>query len=187
MSDSSSDAPRAAIAPSGINHLVIHVRDMEESHRFWTELLGFVQVGELSRPEAKGRKMRFYSADHDGKLNHHDIALVESDNLPPPPAEDWRLDSCTSAINHIAITLPSREAFLQQLKFLQSRGVKFNRRVNHSLYINDPNGYGVELVYEMPRDVWEGDIDAALKHFEGLPTEGAEALEDEADVPVFGR
>jgi catechol 2,3-dioxygenase len=59
--------------------------------------------------------------------------------------------------------------------------------MTHSLYISDPNGYGVELVYEMPRDVWEGDIDAALNHFEGLPTDGAEALEDEADVPVFGR
>ena len=34
-------APAQAMTPSGINHLVINVRDIEESHRFWTEILGF--------------------------------------------------------------------------------------------------------------------------------------------------
>ena len=68
--------------------------------------------------------------------------------------------------------------------------MKFNRRVDHgmthSLYINDPNGYGVELLYELPREVWEGDIDAALNYAPGLPTEGPEALIDNPkDVPVF--
>ena len=70
------------------------------------------------------------------------------------------------AISHIAIALPNREAWLKQLAYLQERGVKFDRRVEHgmthSLYIHDPNGYGVELLYELPREVWEGDIDGAL-------------------------
>ena len=37
------------MTPAGINHLVINVRDMEESHKFWTEVLGFKQVGQSSR------------------------------------------------------------------------------------------------------------------------------------------
>ncbi len=57
--------------------------------------------------------------------------------------------------------------------------------MTHSLYIYDPNGYSVELLYELPRDVWEGDIDRALNHYVALPTEGQEALQDKADVPVF--
>ena len=94
------------------------------------------------------------------------------------------------AVNHIAIALPSREAWLQQLEYLQERGVTFDRRVEHgmthSLYIHDPNGYGVELLYELPRDVWEGDIDAALNYAEQLPTEGKAALADrDKGVPVF--
>ena len=69
--------------------------------------------------------------------------------------------------------------------------MKFDRRVEHgmthSLYIHDPNGYGVELLYELPREVWEGDIDGALNFAVPVPTEGAEALEDRTeDVPVFG-
>ncbi len=179
----------AAVTPSGLNHLVLNVRDLEESHRFWTEIVGFKQVGELKESPTRPNppKMRFYSGDHNGSMNHHDVALVENKELPAPPA-DWFGAPC--AINHIAITLPSREAWLQHLAYLQARGVKFNRRVDHgmthSLYINDPNGYGIELLYELPREVWEGDIDAALNYARTVPTEGAEALADDFEgAPVF--
>jgi catechol 2,3-dioxygenase len=30
--------------------------------------------------------------------------------------------------------------------------------MTHSLYIRDPNGYSVELLYELPREVWEGNV-----------------------------
>ena len=129
--------------------------------------------------------MRFYSGDHGGgAMSHHDIALIENTNLPAPPAE-WSMFGMPCAINHIAIALPSREAWLRQLAYLQERGVKFDRRVEHgmthSLYIHDPNGYGVELLYELPREVWEGDIDAALNFAEQVPTEGPEALQDRTE------
>ena len=162
MPDSTSDRSSARnhpVTPAGINHLVLNVRDLEESHRFWTEILGFQQVGELKpgpeRPDPP--RMRFYSGDHGGgRLNHHDVALVERRDLPAL-VEPGR-PGMPCAINHIAITLPSREAWLSQLAYLQDKGVKFNRRgehgMTHSLYISDPNGYGVELLYELPREVW---------------------------------
>ena len=83
-------------------------------------------------------------------------------------------------------------AWLKQIAFLQSKGVTFHRRINHgmthSVYISDPNGYGIEVLYELPREVWEGDIDAALNYAEPLPTQGEAALVDAADqVPVFGK
>jgi catechol 2,3-dioxygenase len=194
MTDSKSDipaAPKQAVTPSGLNHLVLNVRDMEESHTFWTEMLGFKQVGELHEtPERPNPpKMRFYSGDHDGKDYHHDIALVENTDLPKPPA-DWSMFGMPMAINHIAITLANRDAWLRQLAFLQDKGVKFERRVEHgmthSLYIHDPNGYGVELLYDLPREIWEGDIDGALNWARSLPNEGPEALVDETeDLPVF--
>jgi catechol 2,3-dioxygenase len=189
MTEQNSDAPTQAVAPSGINHLVLNVRDIEESHRFWTEIVGLKQVGELhpraDRPNPP--KMRFYSADHSGKLTHHDVALVESPNVPAPT--EWVLSNGRVAINHVALTMPNREAWLKQLAFLQSRGVKFNWRVNHgvthSVYINDPNGYGVEFLYELPREMWEGDIDGAINWAENLPSEGPEALVDRTDTPTF--
>ena len=102
--------PAQAVTPRGINHLVLNVRDLEESHRFWTEIIGFRQVGELKptpqRPHPP--KMRFYSGDRGGQTHHHDIALVENRDLPAPPA-DWSMFGMPLAVNHIAITLPDRE------------------------------------------------------------------------------
>ena len=123
-------------------------------------------------------------------MNHHDIALVENPNLPAPP-KDWDMFGMPVAINHIAIAMPTREAWLQQLAYLQEKGVKFHRRVNHgmthSLYISDPNGYGVEILYELPREVWEDNIQGALDYAEALPTEGDQALIDDTQYPTFGK
>src|SRR5579862_7244824 len=189
----SADDASGPVTPVGLNHLVINVRNLEESHRFWTETLGFKQVGEVRpRPgRAVTPKMRFYSGDHGGgRLNHHDIALVENRDLPAPP-KDWAMFGMPVAVNHIAIALPSREAWLRQLEYLQQKGVAFDRRVEHgmthSLYIHDPNGYGVELLYELPRTMWEDDIDGALNYSVSLPTEGPEALVDRTEnLPSFG-
>ena len=41
--------------------------------------------------------------------------------------------------------------------------------MTHSAYIADPDGYGLEIVYDVPAEVWEGDVDAALNYFEFLP------------------
>jgi catechol-2,3-dioxygenase len=180
------------VTPRGVNHLVLNVRNLEESHKFWTEVVGMQQVGELkpgpNRPNPP--RMRFYSGTGAGGTHHHDMALVEDPSLPEPPVE-WSMVGMPMAINHIAITYPDREAWLQQLTYLQAKGVKFDRRVEHgmthSLYIHDPNGYGVELLYDLPREIWERDIDAALNFAIAVPTEGAEALVDRtADLPVFG-
>jgi catechol 2,3-dioxygenase len=186
MADTSASvAPTEADMPVGINHLVINVRDMEESHRFWTEVLGFREVA-----RSKRNPMRFYSGNHDGRMNHHDIALAENPNLPKP-AEDWKMFGMPVAINHIAIAMPNREAWLKRLAWLREKGVPFRARINHgmthSLYITDPNGYGVEVLYELPREVWGENIQGAIDFAERLPTEGDEAFVDDTNYPHFGR
>ncbi len=74
----------------------------------------------------------------------------------------------SSAVNHIAVNYPDRESWLKQVRFLKENGVKVNLRIDHgmthSIYINDPNGYGVEVLYELPSEVWEHDIDGALNY-----------------------
>src|SRR5947207_2494180 len=187
------DQMAQTVTPVGVNHVVLNVRDIEESHRFWTETVGLKQVGALHPRADMGQvpQMRFYSGDHgDGKMTHHDVALVENPNLPVP-LKDWALFGAPVAINHVAIAMSDREAFVKKLAELKEKGVKFNMRINHgvthSVYINDPNGYGVELLYELPREMWEGDIDAGLNYLALLPTEGEEALKDDLEnAPRFG-
>jgi catechol 2,3-dioxygenase len=180
-------------APRGINHLVLNVRDMEVSHKFWTEVLGFKCVAALKQVPG-GRKrpnMRFYSGvSANGDLSHHDLALCEvPKDVQTGSPEQWSLMPNGPGINHVAIAWPDRESWLKQLEYLQQKGVPFHRRVNHgmthSVYISDPDGHGIEVLYELPREVWEGDIDGAQNYAENLPTEGPESLIDKTDNPVF--
>ncbi len=194
MSSHGSDGAEAdggTVAPLGVNHVVLNVHDIEESHAFWTEIVGLRQVGTLHPDPATGRHlaMRFYSGDHGGRPSHHDLALVENRNLPPRTTGGDPL-AAPNAINHVAIAMPDRDSFVRKLAELQEKGVRFHRRVNHgathSVYIQDPNGYGVEILYELPRALWEDDIDAALNYLERLPTEGAGALQDDIEsAPRF--
>jgi len=170
------------VTPRGVNHLVLNVRDMEESHHFWCDLLGFRQVGTLHAEDGGPgiMNMRFYSGVVDD-VSHHDLALVEREGLAEPP-EQWDMLAGNSAINHIAITYPDRESWMEQLQFLQDQGVKMNERIDHgmthSMYINDPNGYGVEILYDLPEEVWRHDIDGALSYARILP---ADQLTDTTD------
>jgi catechol 2,3-dioxygenase len=136
--------------------------------------------------------MRFYSGeDEHGELNHHHIALAE---VAAPELggkeETWSLGRQQLGLNHIAVQWPDRESWLRQLSFLQDNGVEFHTRINHgmthSAYISDPDGNGIEVLYELPREVWAGDIDGAQNFAERLATEGSEALVDTTENPVFG-
>lgn len=175
--------------PHGINHVVLNVRDLEVSHRFWTEIMGFRLVGEL-----KGRpwRMRFYSGvDAAGRVSHHDLALAEvvAGTATDDGGSAGAVPPTRVGLNHVAVAWPDRESWLRQLAFLQRQGVPFLRRINHgmthSVYIADPDGHGIEMLYELPREVWERDIEAAQNYAETLPTEGEDALADRTENPIF--
>ncbi len=175
------------VAPMGLSHLVLNVRDMEESHRFYTEVMGLKKVGELrptdKRPQVP--KMRFYVGDMGAETNHHDLALVENTKLKIDTSNEL-----PTPIHHIAFAYPNRQAWLERLKHLDAIGIKFGRRLEHgmtrSLYITDPNGYMIELLYDLPRKVWEGNRDAALNYLVEKSVTGEEAFEDSADdFPKF--
>ena len=178
-------------APSGpsLNHLVLTVRDLRASHDFYTERLGFEKCGELL-DVAAGSAMWFYRGH---PTRHHDFALVQAkDPAGCPPATRWAgfFPEHAIGVNHIAIGYPSRDEWLERLKILTSSGVEFlvrgNHGMTHSAYISDPDGHGIEVLYEVPAQEWEGDVNAALNYFENLPREGLEALEDTTDYRRFG-
>lgn len=175
----------SAQAPTGVNHLVLNVSNLGESHRFWTEVMGFVQTGEMA-PES-GMRMRFYRGGD--ASHHHDLALNEIDPGGDESGE-WSMRAARPGINHVAIAYPDRDSWLRQLEHLQAHGVRFHVRgehgMSHSAYISDPDGIGIEVLYELPADAWEGDLNAAFNYFRLLPREGEAALEDSTEYPVFG-
>src|SRR4249920_2398274 len=109
---------KASVGAS-VNHLVLNVRDIEVSHHFYTEVLGFEQCGELSHTMT----MRFYRGD---PSHHHDLALVQVTDPESAPAPDrWSMEPKQVGVNHIAIAYPDRESFLAQLRHMKAHGVEF--------------------------------------------------------------
>lgn len=142
--------------PSGLNHVVLQVRDLDRAHHFWSELLGFRHVGTFHPREPNGGeqpRMRFYSGERDGKLRHHDIGLIEDPSMPAD------LTRHPQILHHVAITYPTREAWQRQIQFLVSKGMSPFRQVErgatYSAHLHDPDGNEIELVYELPRAGWE--------------------------------
>jgi catechol-2,3-dioxygenase len=179
-----------AQTPRGVNHVVLNVRDLEESHRFWTEIVGFRCVAELKPQPGRTMKMRFYSGVREnGEVSHHDLALAQiPDGLALKP-EPWSMRPRGINVNHIAICYPGRDTWLKQIAFLKERDVPFHLRIDHgmthSVYISDPNGHGIEILYELPREIWEHDIEGAQNYSERIPPDSAAALTDGTDYPRF--
>lgn len=170
-----------------VNHLVLSVRDIEASHRFYCDVLGFEQCGTFKTPREPNPVMRFYRGHDD---HHHDIALQQiPDPASAPPVPSWHIFTVTPGIAHIALAYGTREEWLAQIEHLQAMDVPIalrgNHGMTHSAYVVDPDGNGVEVLYELPAEVWEGDVDAALSHFELLPNEGPGVLQDSTDYVRF--
>lgn len=186
MAQTSSSGP-------AFQHLALMVRDIEKSHRFYTEALGFEQCGALDAQMTKDFAgtpvdFRFYRGAKD---RHHDFALVQTPDPSKFEAADtqWNMFDNRVGINHVAICYPTREEFLARLRHLRDLGVEFRMRGNHgmthSVYVCDPDGNGIEVLYELPENVWVGDVNAALNYFDPVPLDGDDALEDRTDNPVF--
>ena len=136
-------------------------------------------------------KMRFYSGVREtGEVSHHDLALAQIPDGASLPTRDWSMTPGGIGLNHVAICYPDRESWLKQIAFLKERGVTFHLRIDHgmthSVYIADPNGHGIEILYELPREIWEHDIEGAQNYAERIPPDTEAALTDSTDYPSFG-
>ena len=130
-----------------LGHIVLRVRELERSERFYTEVLGLRKTGEIP-----GR-MAFFSTQ--GSADSHDLALMQLG----PDAPDT--DSRRVGLYHFAYQVESEAALADALRTLQEAGVPIIGSADHGVskgvYILDPDGIEVEITYEVPRERWPED------------------------------
>ncbi|HVX67045.1 MAG TPA: VOC family protein [Bryobacteraceae bacterium] len=126
-----------------IGHVHLKVADLERSLRFYCGVLGF----ELT--QRYGTQAAFVSA---GGYHHH-IGLNTWESLggAPPPAG-------STGLYHVAILYPTRSALAEALRRLLEAGVGLDGASDHgtgeALYLRDPDGNGLELYWDRPREAW---------------------------------
>jgi catechol 2,3-dioxygenase len=137
-----------------IGHVHLKVADLDRALRFYRDVLGFELQQQL------GDQAAFLSA---GGYHHHiGLNTWESRGGSPPPRG-------TTGLFHAAIRYPTRKALADALRRLGEAGVPLDGASDHgaseALYLRDPDGNGLELYWDRPRDEWPRSADGKVAMF----------------------
>lgn len=137
-----------AIRVRNVGHVVLKVRDLERSARFYRDVLGLKEVARGNF----GRPMAFFSTGE----NHHDIAVLEVGPDAPLP------QSGGVGLYHVALVIGTTLDELRAAKaHLEAHGYTKLRLTDHkvtqSIYLDDPDGNGVELYVNADPAIWRED------------------------------
>jgi catechol 2,3-dioxygenase len=137
-----------------IGHVHLKVADLNRALAFYHDVLGF----ELT--QRFGSQAAFLSA---GGYHHHiGLNTWESSGGSPPPAR-------ATGLYHLAILYPTRTDLADALRRLIEAGVPLEGASDHgvseALYLRDPDGNGVELYWDRPKEQWPRTPDGELAMF----------------------
>ena len=133
-------AKRPASTVRGVHHLALICRDVEETIRFYQELLGFPLVELVENRDYSGSSHFFFDIGNNNLLGFFDF----------PGHDHPDFTETIGAVQHLALST-SPEEFAAAKERLDAAGVTYlgpDRGVENSLYIRDPNGVGLEFYCE---------------------------------------
>jgi catechol 2,3-dioxygenase len=139
-----------------VGHVHLKVSDIDRALAFYCDVLGF----ELQ--QRMGDQAAFVSA---GGYHHHiGLNTWESRGGSPPPRG-------TTGLYHFAIRYPTRRALADGLRRLLDAGIRpdgaSDHGVSEAIYLSDPDGNGIELYWDRPKDQWPKREDGGVAMFTG--------------------
>lgn len=137
-----------------IGHVHLKVANIQRSLDFYCGLLGF----EITT--TYGEDAVFISA---GGYHHHiGLNVWYSKNAPPAPVHQ-------PGLYHTAIVYPLRKDLAVIFSRLQEVNYPLSGASDHgvseALYLNDPDGNGVELYWDRPKEQWPQNEDGSLNMY----------------------
>ena len=135
-----------------IGHVHLKVSDLERAIAFYRDVLGF----ELT--QRYGTQAAFLSA---GGYHHHIGLNTWESRGGPPPARG------STGLYHFAILYPTRAMLADAVKRLLRAGIEIEGASDHgvseAIYLHDPDGNGLELYWDRPREQWPHAADGSLR------------------------
>jgi catechol-2,3-dioxygenase len=137
-----------------LGHVVLYVRDVERSARFYRDILGWRQI--VPEPaERAGASIAAFSAPS-GRTHHELLLIGVGEGAASQPA------GRRVGLYHFGLKIGDTDDELREaLARLAAEGVTVlgasDHTVTHSLYIADPDGNEIELYVDVPGIDWRND------------------------------
>jgi len=129
-----------------IGHVHLRVADLDRAIAFYHGALGF-------SVRADGRAIGLDAAFLAAGDYHHHIGLNtfgSAGATPVPPGH--------AGLYHVAFVYPDRHELAKAVRRLLDAGHPVDHASDHggtvSVYVDDPDGNGIELYYDRPRSEW---------------------------------
>ncbi len=137
-----------------VGHVHLKVADLERAIQFYSGVLGFEVMQRI------GDSAAFLSAG--GYHHHFGLNTWESKGGDPPSRG-------ATGLYHAAFLYPTRAALGRALGRVIDSGVHLEGASDHgvseALYLRDPDGNGIELYCDRPREAWPRDENGDLQMY----------------------
>ncbi len=151
---------------SRLNHAVLWVRDAQTTAAFYVDQLGFVVTNEM--PGA------VFLRTHGESLNDHDLGVFSIGADAGPPTERANV-----GMYHLAWEVGTLRELIDVRERLSAIGAlvgESNHGVSKSLYAKDPDGLEFEVLWAVPVDLLDPELDSVT----------TAPLDLDADIERFG-
>jgi catechol 2,3-dioxygenase len=163
--------PTPSIAPAtAIGRVHLTVSDLERSRAFYERVLGLRATEQPDGSVLLG-----------GEASWPPLLALVSDSSASPR------DPRQTGLFHFAILLPSRRDLAVALARVVEGDWRLSGASDHlvseALYLNDPDGNGIEIYWDRDRSTWRRDADGQLA-MATLPLDIEDLLRELDDVPI---
>lgn len=155
-----------------IGRVDLRVRDIDAALGFYRDVVG-LEVAEHAAGHAALRSPG-------GAVLLH----LRSDGVTGPA------ERAATGLFHVAIRFPDRRSLGDALARLATAGLAIgasDHGVSEALYIDDPDGNGVELYYDRPAEQWPAAVDGGLVGMVTAPLDLQSLLDDGDGEAAVGR
>lgn len=134
-----SDLPFSATTPIHVARVGLRARDGEALAAYYKRLLGLTETRRSGATIGLGAKGR---------------ELLEIEHAPLAKPDDPR----SAGLFHTAFLLPRREDLARWLRHAMENGIRItgasDHHVSEAIYLDDPEGNGIEIYADRPREDW---------------------------------
>ena len=135
----STSGPSRASSGANINHLVLNVRDIEASHRFYTEVLGMRLLRRRDYPDGR------FTLAFVGYGEESETAVLEL-------THNWDTSAYElgTGFGHVALEVDDAAAACATIRARGGKVVREAGPMKHGTtviaFVEDPDGYKIELI-----------------------------------------